>query len=238
MRDDLVGGKADATFGKLMEMVPKMKWQWKILVNPLENEPKRGLVCFVSFQELPNFYPIVEAWHMGKNMGEAYIDSAAQVCVITHACVEKFGLHIVGNSRFCIRMANHQKVKCLGIVQNLEIEVFEVKSLENSHVILVGLGDFPIILGGPWLRGVGDIQYWRRGVITLYNKKGDKKWFHKMGFYIHKAPLLLHWVKDYIKILFLNSRWFQIIRKLDHFMDICMVRWTKYLCPGKLVVEW
>ena len=91
----------------------------------------------------------MEAWHKGKSIGEAYIDGGAQVCVITHACVERFSMAIAGNSGFCIRMANHQKVKCLGMVKNLEIEVFNVKALVNFHVMPAGFGAFPIILGRP-----------------------------------------------------------------------------------------
>ena len=134
LRDDLVGQKVDVTFGQLLELVPKMKPQWKSLVNPTEKEPKRGSVPLMSLQKLPDICLTVEAWYMEKNMEEAYIDGGAQVRVITHACVEKFGLQIAGNSGFRIRMANHQKVKCLGMVQNLEIEVFEVKiSCHNSR---------------------------------------------------------------------------------------------------------
>lgn len=61
---------------------------------------------------------------------------------------------IAGNSGFHIQMANHQRVKCLGMVQNLEIEVFDVKALVNFHVMPAGLGAFPIILGRPWSRAV------------------------------------------------------------------------------------
>ena len=50
----------------------------------------------------------------------AYVDGGAQVCVITESCVESLGgLPITGNSGFKVRMANHQKVKCLGFIQNL-----------------------------------------------------------------------------------------------------------------------
>ena len=103
----MIGRKADISFGKLMEIVPKMRRQWKSLVNPTEKEPKNGLVRLMSLQELPDICLTVEAWHKGKNMGEAYMDGGAQVCVTTHACVEKLSLAIARNSGFHIRMANH-----------------------------------------------------------------------------------------------------------------------------------
>ena len=63
------------------------------------------------------------------------------------------------------------------MIKDLEIEVFDVKALVNFHVLPAGLGAFPIILGQPWLKAVGAIQDWRKGIITLYNQKGDWKKF-------------------------------------------------------------
>ena len=134
-----------------------------------EGVKKRLSQGYVNRGATTDISPIVEAWHKGKNLGEAYIDGGAQICVITHACMEQFGLTISGNSGFRIRLANHQKVKCLGMIKDLDIEVFDVKALVNFHVMPAGLGAFPIILGRPWLRAVGAIQDWRKGIITLYN---------------------------------------------------------------------
>ena len=39
----------------------------------------------------------------------------------------------------------------------------------------IGLGDFPIILGRPWLRLVGVIHDLQKGIIALSNGRGDKK---------------------------------------------------------------
>ena len=75
--------------------------------------------------------------------------------VCNYACL--CGLAIASNSDFFIRMANHQKVKCLGLVQSLEIEVFEVKTFVSFHVMPARLRAFPIILGRPWPQAVGDI---------------------------------------------------------------------------------
>ena len=91
--------------------------------------------------------------------------------------MEQHGLYITGSFGFKIRLANHQKVKCLVLVQGLELEVFGVKAAVNLHVMPAGLGAFPIILGRPWLRIVGAIQDWKRGIITLYNKKGSGRIF-------------------------------------------------------------
>ena len=134
LQGDIESGKANITFGQLMEIAPKMKRKWKALVNPIEKEPKRGFVKILSMSELPDICPTIEAWHKGRNLGEAYIDGGAQVCVITQSCVEHHDLIIAGVSVFKIRMANHQRVKCLGVVQDLELEVFGVKDLVDLHV--------------------------------------------------------------------------------------------------------
>lgn len=176
-KEDMANRKADISFGQLMELIPKMKRQWKQLVNPVEEEPRRGSVRVMSVSELPDICPVVDAWHKGKKVGHAYVDGGAQICVITLACVEHLGVSITGHSGFKIRMANHQKVKCLGMVQDLELEVFNVKALVNCHVMPAGMGAFPIILGRPWLRAVGAIQDWRKGVIIVRNKRGDVKKF-------------------------------------------------------------
>ncbi|MCO5602199.1 hypothetical protein L7F22_056327 [Adiantum nelumboides] len=53
LRADLVGRKADVTFGQLMEMCPRLKRQWKRMVNPMKNEPTKGSVRVLSLNELP-----------------------------------------------------------------------------------------------------------------------------------------------------------------------------------------
>ena len=75
LKEDLISRKVDCTFGQLINMVPKLKRQWKSLVNPIEKEPKRGLVRVLSLEELPaGICPMVDAWHKGVGLGEAYID--------------------------------------------------------------------------------------------------------------------------------------------------------------------
>ena len=69
LKDDLTSRKADVTFGQLVEMVPKLKRQWKKLVSPTKKEPKRGSVKVLSIDELPDICPVVNVWHKQKNLG-------------------------------------------------------------------------------------------------------------------------------------------------------------------------
>ncbi|MCO5586756.1 hypothetical protein L7F22_040698 [Adiantum nelumboides] len=125
-------------------------------------------------------------------MGEAYIDGGAQVCVITQSCVKRLGLITCGSPGFWIRIANHAKVKCLGMIKNLEVKVFNVKVIVNFHVMPAGLGAFPLILERPWLRAVGAVQDWGKGTIYVYGKKGEKRVFDMTT----KQPMVLEDVSE------------------------------------------
>ena len=86
LQDDVTGRKADVTFGQLMEMIPRMKRQWKSFMNPIENKPKQGLVRLILLHKLPYIFPTVDAWHKGKNLREANINwGSPSVC--NYACL-------------------------------------------------------------------------------------------------------------------------------------------------------
>ena len=70
LKEDLASRKADVTFGQLVEMVPRLKHQWRKLVNPLEKEPDRGLVRVLAIDEVSDICPIVDVWHKRKNIGQ------------------------------------------------------------------------------------------------------------------------------------------------------------------------
>ncbi|MCO5595239.1 hypothetical protein L7F22_049278 [Adiantum nelumboides] len=76
--------KADVTFGQLMEMCPRLKRQWKHMVNPMKTEPTKGSVRDLSLNKLPNICPSIDAWHKRKCIGEAYIDGGAQGAMFGH----------------------------------------------------------------------------------------------------------------------------------------------------------
>ena len=128
----------------------------------MEREPETRSVRVLAIHELLDICPIVDVWHNCKSLRQGYVDGGAQICVITQSCVEKMGLAVTGVSGFRIRLANHQKVKCVGMVKSLEVEAYAVKTLVDFHVMPAGLGAYPIILGRPWLRALNAVQDWRR----------------------------------------------------------------------------
>lgn len=77
LKEDLASRKVDITYGQLIEIIPKMKRQWKENVNPIEKEPKRGSVRVMLMEELQDICPLVEDWYKGKHIGQAYVDEGA-----------------------------------------------------------------------------------------------------------------------------------------------------------------
>ena len=69
LKEAITNRKADMTFGQLIEMVPKLKHQWKKLIIPMEKETKKWLVKVLAMDELPDICPIVDVWHKRKNLG-------------------------------------------------------------------------------------------------------------------------------------------------------------------------
>ena len=58
-------------------MVPKLKRQWKKLVNLVEREPETRSVRVLAINELPDIYPTVDVWHKRKNLCQGYVDGGA-----------------------------------------------------------------------------------------------------------------------------------------------------------------
>ncbi|MCO5584610.1 hypothetical protein L7F22_038541 [Adiantum nelumboides] len=100
IRADLMGRKADVTFGQLMEMCPRLKRQWKRMVNPMKNEPTKKSVRVLSLNKIPDICPTIDAWHKRKCIGEAYIDGRAQVEVFDVKVLVNFYVMPVGFGAF------------------------------------------------------------------------------------------------------------------------------------------
>ena len=63
LKDDITSRKAEVTFGQLVEMVPKLKRQWKKLGSPMEREPEKGSVKVLAIDEVSDICPIIDVWH-------------------------------------------------------------------------------------------------------------------------------------------------------------------------------
>ena len=69
LKEDITNRKVEVTFGQLIEMVPKLKRQWKKLVSPMEKELERWSIKVLAMDELLDICPIVDIWHKRKNLG-------------------------------------------------------------------------------------------------------------------------------------------------------------------------
>ena len=63
LKEDITNRKVDVTFGQLIEMVPKLKRQWKKLVSPMEKALEKESVKVLAMDELPDICSIVYVWH-------------------------------------------------------------------------------------------------------------------------------------------------------------------------------
>ena len=77
LKEDITNRKANVTFGHLIEMVPKLKHQWKKLISPMEKELERGSLKVLAMDELPDICPIVDVWHKRKSLEQGYVDGSA-----------------------------------------------------------------------------------------------------------------------------------------------------------------
>lgn len=64
----------------------------------LNGEGAKGSVKVLAIDEISDICPVVDVWHKKMNLVQGYVDEGAQICVMTHACLEKMGLIVVGVS--------------------------------------------------------------------------------------------------------------------------------------------
>ncbi|MCO5587559.1 hypothetical protein L7F22_041509 [Adiantum nelumboides] len=129
LRADLVARKADVTFGQLMEMCPRLKRQWKRMVNPMKNEPTKGSVRVLSLNKLPNICPTIDSWHKWKCIGETYIDGGAQAMAtdqrVRMANTEKIDekLHMGGHKKDEEQLYGHGGQHGAGMLESMQLRM-------------------------------------------------------------------------------------------------------------------
>ena len=88
----------------------------------------------------------------------AYIDGGAQVCVMTENTMEKSGIRISHPSSVNMRLANHRKVRCVGIIKNV-------------HVMILGIA---------WLMAIHAQQDWETGLLTIRDATHGRRIVYNM----------------------------------------------------------
>jgi len=113
----------------------------------------------------------VMAW-IGAFEVPLLVDSGSTHNFVNTNIVAKVGLKPISIEPFDVRMASGDKMKCEGLVKEVNMNVQGVRVVADLHVLpLVGLD---VVLGTPWLKGLGRIvlDYNKR---TMEFKLGSKK---------------------------------------------------------------
>lgn len=95
----------------------------------------------------------------------AIIDSGAATCIITVPLLEQLQLKLSRTSRFKAVNANGEKIRSLGIVDNVIIKMGEVDVL-TSFQIFPSQEKF-LILGNDWLRAANAILDWTNSILIV-----------------------------------------------------------------------
>ena len=150
--EDLKKKKADITYGQLLHLSSNMRRHWHKLASIRRVKVKMRDAHVVQLHKVNDVLPIVDAWILGRKVSKVYLDGGAQVCVMTEDTMHQLGLEPMGKSTISVKMANSAKVKCLGVIHNLELNVLGKRAIIDIHVMpTTKLGAYPIILRRPWL---------------------------------------------------------------------------------------
>ena len=87
------------TWPQLLHLSPRLRRQWSKMVSTRARRSK--LVSAIKAYGLKDIVPLVEAQINGHRIPKAYIDSGAEVCVITERLMNQLGLEVVELSNFC-----------------------------------------------------------------------------------------------------------------------------------------
>lgn len=165
--EDLKKKRADITYGQLLHLSSSMRRHWHKLVGLKRVKIKRPKAHVVQLHKATDVLPIVDVWIHGRREGKAYMDGGAQVCVMTAETMHLLGLELSGKSVFSVRMANSSRVNCLGVINDLEINVLGQKAIMDIHIMPAKLGAYPTILGRASLISMRSRQDWYRGCIDI-----------------------------------------------------------------------
>ncbi|MCO5569051.1 hypothetical protein L7F22_022757 [Adiantum nelumboides] len=144
--EDLKNKRAKISYGQLLHLSSSMRRHWHKLAS------------------------------IRRRVNKAYMDGEAQVCVMIEKTMQQLGLELTGKSMFSVKMENSSRVKCLGVIHDLEINFLGQRAVVDIHTMLAKLGAYPVILGRPWLIAMRSWQDWYRGCIDLFvDWSKDKK---------------------------------------------------------------
>ena len=74
-----------------------------------------------------------------------------------------------------MQMANHKRVKCLGIAQDVRVRVLGIDCMVDFYVMRAKENTYPVILGLPWLIATtGANQNWETVLLFQIKLEGRR----------------------------------------------------------------
>ena len=148
---DVRSQKANITFGQVVALNSKLRRQWSKCVSTRispKAKPKKTDALMLRVGHPTDINPIIDII-MGKSSKmQAYVDGGAQVCVMTEATCKEIGAEVTAKAAIHMRMANHKRVKCLGIAQeDVCVRVLGIDCMVDFYVMRAKENAYPVILG-------------------------------------------------------------------------------------------
>ena len=107
-------------------------------------KPKKTDALMLRVGHPADINPIIDII-MGKSSKmQAYVDGGAQVCVMTEATCKEIGAEVTAaKAAIHMRMANHKRVKCLGIAQDVRVRVLGIDCMVDFYVMRAKENAYP-----------------------------------------------------------------------------------------------
>ena len=106
--------------------------------------------------------------YIGKTPISAVVDSGAATSIITKAMLDQLGLNIDQPSNMIIVTANGTRIRTLGIVQSLPINIKHM--IIRTPVQVLESKDKVLLLGNDWLRKVHANIDWKKEQLSIFHK--------------------------------------------------------------------
>ena len=154
---DLREKTAQITFGQLLGLSPKLRKEWGKLASTRESTKKKkkdnGTPMAQKVDiDVGDDVHVVDVIIDAQTISNAYIDGGASINVMSEKTMKDADLKLsLLNSPYRIKLADNTRVKTLGVVKNLQVDVCGI-SVPTTFQVIPAKSDaraYPLILGRP-----------------------------------------------------------------------------------------
>ena len=173
--DDMRGKGPNISWPQFLALCPQVRRELSRVVSTRRKVKDGVPVVKIAQAEVDeDIAPVLDCYIKGRLVREGLVDGGAQICIMTEVLMHKLGLHIHETPDIKVKMANNSKAKCLGIVKDVNVEVFGMERPINFYVMSAKGNGYPFILGRPWLRKMRALQDWESGRLICRNEDSKK----------------------------------------------------------------